>query len=403
MSEPKITVIIPTRERGDVLEKSLLTVTAQDYNNLDIIVSDNFSSDNTEDVVRSANDARVKYFNTGKRLSMSHNWEFALSNVADDGWVTIIGDDDGLLPGSLKKIAEIIKSTDVQAIRTSVCSYAWPSLTGKQFGRLGVPLKSGHEIRKSKLWLSKVLSGDSKYTELPMLYNGGFVNMSVLKQLKSKTGSVYRSCIPDVYSAVAISSIIDRYIYSHEPLAINGASRHSTGTSQFATKDKSELSPADRFASEGNIPFHKDLPLCADGSYPKSLQAMVYESYLQSRCLRGGAKESIHAEQLEVILETSGKHDFAIGEWGEEFARKHGLDYDVILAKASRKKTVLGVVSIPSRISRAMNIYSVGSPEEPIKDIYEAAMAAAVIRDNMPGRIKQLRRLFERAVKKVLK
>ena len=95
MAKPKITVIIPTRERCDVLEKSLQTVTSQDYENLDIIVSDNFSSDGTEDLVRSIDDKRVRYLNTGQRISMSHNWEFALSHVSD-GWVTMIGDNDGL-------------------------------------------------------------------------------------------------------------------------------------------------------------------------------------------------------------------------------------------------------------------------------------------------------------------
>lgn len=50
----------------------------------------------------------------------------------------------------------------------------------------------------------------------------------------------------------------------------------------------------------------------------------------------------------------------------------------------------------------AMNIFRVGSPEERIKDIYEAAIAAAVIRYFMLARIRQLRRLFERAVEKSL-
>ena len=111
----KITVVIPTRERCDVLEKSLKTVTSQNYDNLEIIVSDNFSTDKTKDVVRRANDPRIKYINTGKRVSMTHNWEFALSHVTD-GWVTIIGDDDGLLPESLNKIAKIIQSTDRKSV-----------------------------------------------------------------------------------------------------------------------------------------------------------------------------------------------------------------------------------------------------------------------------------------------
>jgi len=400
MNEPKITVIIPTRERCDVLEKSLKTVTAQDYNNLEIIVSDNYSCDGTEDIVRSANDTRLKYLNTGKRVSMSHNWEFALSHVTE-GWVTIIGDDDGLLPCSLNKVAKIIQSTDVKAIRSSVCWYVWPSLTGKEFGSLSIPMRSGYKVRDSTLWLSKVLSGRASYTELPMLYNGGYVSMSILEQIKAKTGSFYRSCNPDVYSAVSISSSIDRYLYMNDPLAINGASRHSTGTSVFSNRTNRDLSPAYKFALEGNIPFHEDLPLRSDGGYPLSLQATVYESYLQSKFLRGEALGNIHSQQLEVILATAGTHDAAVKEWGKVFATIHGLNYEEIQSKASRERFLLKLHSAARRLSRVVNTVSVGSPGFPIKDVYEASIAASAIRHAMPSRLKIIRRIVERAVEKM--
>jgi hypothetical protein len=51
-------------------------------------------------VVASFKDPRIRYVNTGKHLSMSHNWEFALSHV-EKGYVTFVGDDDGLLPGAI--------------------------------------------------------------------------------------------------------------------------------------------------------------------------------------------------------------------------------------------------------------------------------------------------------------
>ena len=53
MVNQKFTVIIPTRERCEVLWACLKTVTAQEYENLEIIVSDNVSADATVDVVRS--------------------------------------------------------------------------------------------------------------------------------------------------------------------------------------------------------------------------------------------------------------------------------------------------------------------------------------------------------------
>ncbi len=399
MNEVKITVIIPTRERVDVLDKALKTVTSQDYDNLEIIVSDNYSSDATEDVVRSTNDARVKYLNTGKRLSMSHNWEFALSHVTD-GWVTIIGDDDGLLPASLEKVSEMIRSADVRAIRSTVCSYAWPSTARYEFGRLEVPLRSGCEVRDSKTWLSKVLNGLASYPELPMLYNGGFVDMQVLKEIKSKTGAVYLSCVPDVYSAVSISSVIENYLYSNEPLAVNGASKNSAGTSHFSVGDNSDPDPAKKFRSEGNIPFHKDVPRCADGNYPLSLQALVYESYLQSAILRDDVREDMHEQQLELILASSKKHGAAVGEWGRLFAKAHGLDYDEINSRARRKARILKLLSAPGLVSNAFNMCSAGSSEHPIKDVYEASIVAAQLRKSPPGRLEIFRQLVVSALRK---
>jgi hypothetical protein len=401
MNDPKLTVIIPTRERCDVLIKSLQTVTAQDYHNLQIIVSDNFSSDDTEEVVRSFADTRVSYLNTGRRLSMSHNWEFALSHVAD-GWVTIIGDDDGLLPNSMTRVAQLIRSADVQAIRSHVCWYRWPSMTGKSFGRLGVPLGAGEEIRDSAEWLGKLLNGNVTYLDMPMLYNGGYVAMSALRAMKSATGSFYRSCIPDVYSAVAIASVTERYLYVHEPLAINGASRHSTGSSQFAVNDPTKPSPIATFQSEGNIPFHEDVPLCEDGTLPTSIQALVYESYLQSAMLRPPTQKMSHAQQLAAILTTSGRHHAAVLRWARLFAARHGLDLAAIEAKVTLPRLLFQIRARLGDTAAMLTNYGVGSEQLPIRDVYDASLAAKAIRDAAPGRISSGYRLLRHAAGKAI-
>lgn len=395
MGTPKITVIIPTRERCDVLEKSLKTATSQDYDNLEIIVSDNFSTDATAQVVRGANDRRVKYINTGKRISMSHNWEFAVSSVTD-GWLTIIGDDDGLLPGALNKVAELMRSSDVQAIRSDLCQYNWPSYLGTEFGTLEVPLSAGHEVRSSKDWLAKVVNGQSHYHQLPMLYNGGFVAVEVLKRIKSKTGAFYKSFTPDVYSGISIAATVDRYVYSHEPFAINGASRHSNGASFFSPSSKSEGSPAQVFCSEENIAFHPALPLCADGSYPPSIQALIYESYLQAEQLGVSPPDrEMHRRQLELVLATSGNHHAALAAWGEIFARMHGLDYGSIEERAGRSALAMQLASFPGRTARRFNTYTAKFPEFRVRDIYEASIAAGKIRDAIPGGLKRTRLLAD--------
>ena len=102
MTDNHFTIIVPTRERTDTLRYTIQTILNQTYKNYTVLISDNFSQDGTRDIIDSFTDERIKYINTGKRVSMSHNWEFALAHV-ERGWVTILGDDDGLLPNSLMK------------------------------------------------------------------------------------------------------------------------------------------------------------------------------------------------------------------------------------------------------------------------------------------------------------
>ncbi|KRE88512.1 hypothetical protein ASG87_07925 [Frateuria sp. Soil773] len=392
MTDPKITVIIPTRERCDVLESSLRTATSQDYENLEIIVSDNCSGDDTPDVVRRAHDRRIRYLNTGKRLSMSHNWEFALSHV-DEGWVTFMGDDDGLMPAALSSVADIIRATNAKAIRSSFCTYDWPMITGNKHGQLIVPRTTRLEVRETCRWLSRVMHGRARYSQLPMIYNGGFIHTSILKEIRAKTGSYFLSASPDVYSAIAISRSIDRYVYTGVPLAISGTSGHSNGHSFFsANKQRNEI-PRTKFANEGNIPFHASVPLCVDGSYPLSLQVCAYEAYMQSESLGNPVPGINPAQQLEVIMATAGKHRTSIAKWGEAFAEMHQLDYGTAQRSAELKRYLLQSTAMIRKIFNAAN--SVITETLPISNIHEASIAAAVIRSS-PGRMDSLRFLASR-------
>jgi|SRR6185312_13603492 len=392
MTNPKITVIIPTRERCGVLESSLRTATTQDYDNLEIIVSDNFSGDDTGDTVRRAHDSRIRYLNTGKRLNMSHNWEFALSHV-DDGWVTFMGDDDGLMPGSLHTVADIIRTTQAKAIRSNFCTYDWPGILGRERGQLVVPLTSGMETRRSSHWLANALHGRARYSELPMIYNGGFIHISVLKQIKERLGSFFSSANPDVYTAIAIARITDDYLYTREPLVISGTSKHSNGYSAFSTSKERSHQPYKQFLDEGNIPFHHELPLTAKGGFPLSLQACVYEAYLQSQALGGPVDDVNHAQQLAVILATSGKHRSSIETWGKNFAEMHGLAYADAHRAAAPKRIYLQSRTIAGKLRRTLN--SVVVERLPIRNVHEASIAASVIRSS-PGRSDSVRFLASR-------
>ena len=58
---PRVTVIIPTYNRADLLRKAIESVLNQTFSDLELIVVDDGSTDHTEEVIRSIPDARLKY------------------------------------------------------------------------------------------------------------------------------------------------------------------------------------------------------------------------------------------------------------------------------------------------------------------------------------------------------
>src|SRR5689334_6056819 len=121
----RLSVIIPTRERHDTLRWSLKTCVTQDCDDLEILVSDNASTDATREVVDSYDDPRIRYVNPGRRLGMSEHWEFALSHV-EDGFVSFLGDDDGMMPSAAAEILDVLAAEPAEALVWPLTAYYWP-------------------------------------------------------------------------------------------------------------------------------------------------------------------------------------------------------------------------------------------------------------------------------------
>jgi glycosyltransferase involved in cell wall biosynthesis len=390
-SHRKFTILIPTRDRADTLIYTLATAVSQSYSNLEIIVSDNASSDHTEKVVKSFADSRVHYLNTGKRLSMSHNWEFALNHVTD-GWVTILGDDDAILPGALEKVNDLINATQTQVVRSYGINYLWPSALGEPYGRLRASLGRGYKCVNSSEALRQVMTGKLSYVFLPVLYNGTFVDFKLIEKAKSISGTFFQSLTPDVYSGMVFSMLTDQYIYSNESFAINGASHHSGGTAAFGKiNTTASYDPARKFWSEENIPFHPDLPLI-EGRPVRSTQVVVYEAYLQASCFHK-YKPDLHSlisrkQQLEIVLRNDLKssNQEEILQWANLFSHKFNLGTVFTsnrLISESNSYTLL-IRSLLTRLASLPFYVSVhGHLRMPLNNVYEASVLTVSFRNRL--------------------
>ena len=98
-SEPLVTIGIPTYNRAatgnlhKVIERSL----QQTYKNIEVIVSDNCSPDNTSEVVNSFTDPRLQYFRQDDNIGANNNFNFCLDK-AKGKYFLLFHDDDSIDP-----------------------------------------------------------------------------------------------------------------------------------------------------------------------------------------------------------------------------------------------------------------------------------------------------------------
>lgn len=70
-NSPKVSVIIPTYNRAHLIERSINSVLQQTYDDLELIVVDDASTDNTSSVISKITDKRLRYFRNEKNIGPS--------------------------------------------------------------------------------------------------------------------------------------------------------------------------------------------------------------------------------------------------------------------------------------------------------------------------------------------
>lgn len=230
MSENKFYIVIPTRNRHDTLEYSIKTALNQSYDNLEVVVSDNCSSQDTENVVRSFTDSRLRYQRSNQSLCMVNSWEFAISKIGEPGYVHVMGDDNGILPDAVSTVNRLVEETSAQVVLSDVTEFHWPSTSAGS--SLNVPITSSEVYWvDSKKALERAYNLDIGFSRLPTI-NSGFVHTSIINTARRNSGGRYfLASNPDVYSAVINAFYVKKYLYSRRPLVVNGASSHSNGAS----------------------------------------------------------------------------------------------------------------------------------------------------------------------------
>lgn len=111
---PKVSICIPTYNRCQYLKQTIESALAQDYPNLEVVVSDNASTDDTINVVKSySNDLRFSYHRNGSNEGMVANWRILLYELVTGDWFIMLSDDDYLVDHAYISKAVSLSQRDI--------------------------------------------------------------------------------------------------------------------------------------------------------------------------------------------------------------------------------------------------------------------------------------------------
>lgn len=97
MTLPLASIVITSYNRGPWIGQAIESAMAQDYPNLEIIISDNCSTDNSDEVIKSyCHDPRIRYSKNETNIGLIPNFQKAFFELARGVYITHVSSDDYL-------------------------------------------------------------------------------------------------------------------------------------------------------------------------------------------------------------------------------------------------------------------------------------------------------------------
>ena len=222
MNYPKISIVTPSYNQGQYIEQTILSIIDQRYPNLEYIIIDGGSTDNTVDIIKKYAD-RIFYWISEPDNGQSEALNKGIQRCTGDIFIWI-NSDDYLEPGGLLKIGEAFNNTDTDI----VCGYT----------RIFVD-NSGEEILKHRTTLFSSI--EESLVQQRINQPAMFYRLSVLHDLGGINTSLHYVMDLELWFRYLCSRGQDKIIFKDDLFAhfrIHGASKTGAYEEMFRVEEK---------------------------------------------------------------------------------------------------------------------------------------------------------------------
>ncbi len=187
MEKELVSIIMPSYNTGKFIEETINSVISQTYSNWELIIVDDCSTDNTDEILKNINDDRIIYLKNEKNSGAAVSRNKALRE-AKGRWMAFLDSDDLWVPQKLEKQIKFMKGngyyftyTNYSEIdengnlngkritgpkkitKTGMFNYCWPGCLTVMYDASKIGLIQIEDIKKNNdyaMWLKVCKKAD---------------------------------------------------------------------------------------------------------------------------------------------------------------------------------------------------------------------------------------------------
>lgn len=234
--KPTVSIVIPVYNREDLIEATLASALSQTFRDIEVIVTDNNSTDGTFAIVDKVAqcDSRVRAFRNESNVGPVRNWARAIGHARGE-YVKILWSDDLIEPDFVEKCLNVIAGrSDIGFVFTAVV------LFGNGFRRLahfGNSVPSG--VFDSASYIAATLLGENLlFSPGCALFRADSLRKNLLFDVPNKIGSDFSSHAigNDLLMYLLTAADYPRIGYIDEPLSLFRAHKNSITVSSDSAR-----------------------------------------------------------------------------------------------------------------------------------------------------------------------
>jgi hypothetical protein len=227
---PLYSIVIPTRNRGNLLGGAIRSALAQTMPGFELLVLDNASTDGTAGVLGRYRDPRIRTVRAPQPLLMHDSWSLAMRHAAGD-FILYLCDDDALHPRCLECLDPILRRTGAEAACWRLCYFEQGGADDHAATfRFGAHTDAVWAIDGPGLIDAAFEMRITNNDVVPRLLNGA-VSRELVERAAAAETPLFRPSCPDYTAMIAMMLHARRAVFIDAPLGVGGITPASIGAS----------------------------------------------------------------------------------------------------------------------------------------------------------------------------